>query len=104
MVPAIAQINAPAVTPAEFQGRLLISASDTDMMPSAYRNGALGPAAGRDALSVIRLDRPAASRRAVELPVGNAVTGPPALLAVTPNGRHAIVIETQESRRTRSAA
>lgn len=79
-------------------GRLLVSVSDADMIPSAYANGDLGPAVGTDALSVIRLDRPLRDLKAVEIPVSNSVTGPPASLVVTPDGRYAIVVETRKAK------
>lgn len=77
---------------------MLVSVSDADMLPSAYIDGKLGPSAGADALSVIRLDRPDGRYTAAEVPVGNSVTGPPASIAVTPDGRFAIVIETTGAR------
>lgn len=90
------------VAPFDFQGRLLVAVSDADMVPSAYLNGRLGPAQGVDALSVVRLDRvrsdwlrraPGATR-AAQVPVSNSVTGPPAVVATTPDGRYAVVVET----------
>lgn len=41
--------------PLDFQGRMLVSVSDADMVASAYVNGQLGPREGQDALSVIAL-------------------------------------------------
>lgn len=73
---------------------MLVSVSDTDMLPSAYKDGDLGPAVGPDMLSVIRLDRAEDKYRAVESPVSNSVAGPPSSVAVTPDGRFAVVIET----------
>ncbi|MEH2466527.1 hypothetical protein [Nostoc sp.] len=78
----------------DFKGRLLVSVSDADMVPSAYIDGNLGAVDGADALSVIRLDRPLRELKAIEIPASNSVTGPPSALAVTPNGKYAIVIET----------
>ena len=82
----------------DFKAQLLVAACDTDMVPSAYLDGKLGPPAGEDALAVIRLDRPVASLRAATVPATNAVTGPPTSVAVTPDGRFAIVVETQGPR------
>lgn len=82
----------------DFKGRFLVSISDADMLPSTYVDGKLGAVDGADALSVIRLDRPNREMRAVEIPVTNSVTGPPASIAVTPDGRYAIVIEARGQR------
>ena len=89
---------APTSAPFDFQGHLLVAVSDADMVPSAYVDGRLAPAAGADALSVIRLNRPPRELHAVALGVSNSVAGPPAAVAVTPDGRHAIVVETLGSR------
>ncbi len=67
------------------------------MLASAYSNGKLGPAVGPDVLSIIRLDRAWVSPVAT-VEVSNSVTGPPAAVVVTPDGRFAIVVETQGSR------
>ncbi len=84
--------------PFDFQGRLLLSASDADMVSSAYIDGKLGPVDGADALSVIRLDRRGQGLSAVETPVSNSVTGPPASVVASPDGRYALVIETRGQR------
>ena len=81
-----------------FKGKLLVIACDTDMLPSAYLGGTLGPEVGPDQLAVIRLDRPMPELRAATIPVSNSVTGPPASVAVTPDGRYALVIETRGPR------
>ena len=81
-----------------FKGRMLVAACDTDMLPSAYLGGPLGPEVGPDQLAVIRLDRPLASERAATVSVTNSVVGPPASVVVTPDGRYAIVIETKGPR------
>lgn len=89
------QITVPAF---DFQGRYLVVASDTDMLPSAYIDGKLGPMAGPDELSVIRLDRSPAAMKPITVEVTNSVIGPPSSIALTPDGRYAIVIETQGPR------
>ena len=94
---AAAQSRA-AVPSFDFKGRFLLATSDADMRPSAYLDGKLGPADGADALTVIRLDRPGRELRPVAIPVTNSVTGPPAVVAVTPDGRYAVVIETRGPR------
>ncbi len=81
-----------------FKGRYLVSVSDADMIPSAYIDGNLGPVDGQDALSVIRLDKPVRDLKAVEVGVSNSVTGPPSVVAVSPDGRYAVVIETRGQR------
>lgn len=81
-----------------FKGRMLIAACDTDMLPAAYLGGGLGPEVGPDQLAVIRLDRPLSRLRPTTIPVTNSVTGPPASLVTTPDGRYAIVIETRGPR------
>ena len=73
---------------------MLVAVSDADMLASAYADGDLGPAQGADALSIVRLDRPPAKREVATTRVGNSVTGPPAAMAVTKDGRTAIVVET----------
>ncbi|WP_226889763.1 hypothetical protein [Nostoc sp. MG11] len=90
----------PSAAPFDFQGRFIVSVSDADMLPSAYIDDKLGPIDGADALSIIRLDRAGRELRAIETPVSNSVTGPPAVIAVTPDGRYAIVIETRGQRPT----
>ncbi|KJH70047.1 hypothetical protein UH38_20665 [Aliterella atlantica CENA595] len=91
---AIAQ-TLDRAAPMTFQGRYLVSISDADMLASAYVNGQLGPREGRDALSVIPLGgRHVRDLRAYETEASNSVAGPPVAVAVTPDGRFAIVVET----------
>ena len=85
--------------PFDFKGRFLVAVSDADMLASAYIDDKLGPAQGADSLSVIRLDRPLAKARLATTPVSNSVTGPPAAMAVTRDGRTALVVETLGARR-----
>lgn len=96
--PLAAQSVPPAGAPPRFAGRALISVSDADMVSSAYDDDDLGPPVGPDMLSVIRLDRPGGDYRAVEVAASNSVTGPPSSVAVTPDGRFAVVIETRGAR------
>lgn len=95
---SIAAQERQMVPPFDFKGRFLVSVSDADMLPSAYIDGKLGAVDGADALSVIRLDRPGRELKAVEIPVSNSVTGPPAVIAATPDGKYAVVIETRAAR------
>ena len=84
------------LTPFDFGGRYLVAVSDADMVASAYIDDRLGPVQGRDTLSVVALDRLRRGDRprVATLPVSNSVTGPPAAMAMTRDGRTAIVIET----------
>lgn len=88
--------------PVDFQGRMLVSVSDADMVASAYVDGKLGPREGRDALSVMPLGGHPRDLRAFEVEISNSVAGPPVSVAVTPDGRHAIVVETWAPRPARS--
>ena len=77
-----------------FEGRYIVSASDADMVASAYVDGDLGPRDGRDALSIIPLDGDPRDWQAHEVFASNSVAGPPAVVDITPDGRYAFVIET----------
>ncbi|KAJ3543856.1 hypothetical protein NM208_g3356 [Fusarium decemcellulare] len=84
----------PHVGHLNFEGKFLVAISDADMVSSAYADGLLGPIQGSDTLSVIRLSEHPSQWEASSVPVGNSVVGPPAALAVTPDGQYAIVTET----------
>ncbi len=85
--------------PLDFQGRYLVSVSDADMLASAYVDGKLGSREGQDAISVIPLTgKHVRELRAYETEASNSVAGPPAAVAVTPDGRYALVIETFQQR------
>ena len=77
-----------------------MAVSDADMVASAYLDGHLGPIEGQDALSVIQLNKPVGQLKAVAIEASNSVTGPPSSVAVSPDGRYAVVIETRGSRPT----
>jgi hypothetical protein len=82
-----------------FQAKLLVALSDADMVPSAYIDGKLGPVAGADALSILAFNGKQAAPATVKpLPLSNSVTGPPAAVTTTPDGRYAIAIETRGPR------
>ncbi len=98
MLRTLAAAQSPQSPESFFKGKLLVVACDTDMLPSAYLGGPLGPNVGPDQLAVIRLDQPLSGARAATVPVSNSVTGPPASVATTPDGRYAIVIETRGAR------
>lgn len=90
---AIAQ-TLDRAAPMDFQGRYLVSISDADMLASAYVNGQLGPREGQDSLSVIPLGQHVRNLQAYEVEASNSVAGPPTAVAVTPDGRYAMVVET----------
>ena len=100
-----AQTPAPSSSPTSptlddaFQAKLLLALSDADMVPSAYVDGKLGPVAGSDVLNVVAFDGHRAEPRGVQtLPISNSVTGPPAAVTTTPDGRYALTIETRGQR------
>ncbi len=95
---AAASVSADRAAPLDFQGRYLVSISDADMVASAYVDGRLGPREGRDTLSVIPLDGHIRDLQAYEVEASNSVAGPPVAVAVTPDGRYALVIETYAPR------
>lgn len=85
---------APAGGPVGFDGRL-IAASDVDQGFGAYANGALDRIPGAmDTLSVLhpaeRVDAPEATVEAT-----HSVVGWPHIMAVSPDGRHAYLVETR---------
>ncbi len=99
--PAIAQStpSAPATrnqtAPLDFQGRMLVSISDADMVASAYVDRQLGPREGEDALSILPLGGDYRRMQAIELAgVTNSVAGPPSAVTVSPDGRWTFVVES----------
>ncbi len=82
------------VAPLDFKGRYLVSISDADMLASAYVDGRLGGREGQDAINVVPLTGHARDLRAHETAASNSVAGPPTAVAVTPDGRYALVVET----------
>jgi len=103
--PAPARAQAPAGMPAAatsndaFQAKILLALSDADMVPSAYLDGKLGPVVGSDVLNVMAFDGHQAAPVSLKtLPVSNSVTGPPAAVTTTPDGRYAIAVETRGHR------
>ncbi|WP_223654070.1 hypothetical protein [Hymenobacter psoromatis] len=102
---AAAQALLPAALPSDaFQAKALLALSDADMIPAAYVTGQLGPPAGADALTVAAFDGHRAQPVSVKtLPISNSVVGPPASLALTPDGRYAILAEVLGPRPTAQA-
>ena len=86
--PAYAQSSA-TLPHFDFRRRFLLAASDTDMLPSAYIDGKLGPRAGPDQLSVLSLDHPLEAMKPVTVPVSLDIG--PFLVRFTPDGRFAMV-------------
>jgi DNA-binding beta-propeller fold protein YncE len=80
--------------PLDFKGRYLVSISDADMLASAYVDGQLGMREGQDTINVLPLTEHPRDFRAHTAPVSNSVAGPPTAVAVTPDGRYALVVET----------
>ncbi len=72
------------------EGRAIVSIHDGDMLASAYVNGQLGPRESGDILSVLSLSDMSVST----VPVSNSVAGAPTAVAVTPDGRYAVVSES----------
>lgn len=72
------------------EGTAIVSIHDGDMLASAYVNGQLGPRESYDALSVLSLS----NMSLATVPVSNSVAGAPTAVAVTPDGRYAVVSES----------
>lgn len=80
--------SAPAVA---FEARTWVAVSDVDMVGTAYADGILRPLPGaRDTLSIFG---PEGAVRAVPAP--NSVISWPAVVDITVDGRHAVVVETR---------
>jgi DNA-binding beta-propeller fold protein YncE len=97
----VAQANTPSTAqrnrtaPLNFQGRMLVTISDADMVASAYVDRQLGAREGQDALSIIPLGGDYRQMRGIELAgVTNSVAGPPSAVTVSPDGRWAFVVES----------
>lgn len=82
------------IAPLDFKGKALVSVSDADMVSSAYVDGKLGERDGKDAISLIPLNRNYKEWKALETFASNSVAGPPCSVAVSPDGKHAFVVET----------
>lgn len=83
--PALADTALPGL-----EGRAFVSIHDGDMLASAYVDGQLGPQESGDALSILSL----ADMSVATVPVSNSVAGAPTAVAVTPDGRYAVVSES----------
>ncbi len=92
---AMAAGLAAAQTPyATFEGGTLVAISDGDMLASAYVNGELGPREGTDALIVATISEDLREMSLATVEVSNSVAGAPTAVAVTPDGRFAVVSES----------
>ncbi|MEL6279088.1 MAG: hypothetical protein AAFR28_09435 [Pseudomonadota bacterium] len=92
-----AAIAAPvaAETPyAAFEGSKLVAISDGDMLASAYVTFQLGPQEDRDTLSVLTFSPDLSELNLASVEVSNSVAGSPTAVAVTPDGRFAVVSES----------
>jgi DNA-binding beta-propeller fold protein YncE len=90
-LPVLAQNR---TAPMNFAGRYLVSISDADMLASAYIDGRLGSREGEDTISVTPVGQHVSQLQAYETSASNSVAGPPVAVAVTPDGRYAMVVET----------
>src|SRR6516162_11780576 len=71
------------------QAQYLIVGNDEKVV---FKNGTpvLSPS-GKDTVSIIDIDDPAKPRIVVNLPLENSIVGPPTNLAITPDGKLALV-------------
>ena len=90
--PALAGAQTPAdrVGPLGVEGEAIVSVHDGDMLSSAYVDGRLGPRESDDMLTVLSLSDMSVG----SVPVSNSVAGAPTAVAVTPDGRYAVVSES----------
>ncbi|MEM8797789.1 MAG: hypothetical protein AAGE61_19660, partial [Pseudomonadota bacterium] len=79
---------------AAFQGSKLVAISDGDMLASAYVNGQLGQKESDDALIIATVSPDLATMSIATVKVSNSVAGAPTAVAVTPDGRFAVVSES----------
>jgi DNA-binding beta-propeller fold protein YncE len=79
---------------AAFQGGKLVAISDGDMLASAYVNGQLGAKESDDALIVATISPDLSTMDVATVTVSNSVAGAPTAVAVTPDGRFAVVSES----------
>jgi hypothetical protein len=79
----------------QFQGRYLAVLSDADMVASAYLDNNLGPKSPSmtDELTLLPLANGLRGLKPIRLPVSNAVTAWPSILAISPERRFAYVVE-----------
>lgn len=76
----------------QIDARVIAVISDGDFRASSYRDGKLPPAA-TDRVDALTLIQNGARPIRVSLPVSNSVTAPPEVMAISPDGRFAYVVE-----------
>jgi len=82
-------------SPNSFDGRYLLAVSDADMVGTAYANDVLMQIPGeRDTLSIVPLPMDTDTPTVREVFVSNSVTSWPQVIAVSPGGERAYVVET----------
>ena len=92
---AIAQIP-QSRQPVTFNGDTLLVASDADMVATAYADAKLNRLAGvEDALTVIDLPLDSSNPTVSSVPVSNSVMSWPQIIASSPNGKRAYVVEVR---------
>jgi hypothetical protein len=95
---ALPLASAPVVSETtRFDGRYLLTASDADMIGTAYADAQLKQIPGAvDTLSLIKLPVNDAQASVIPIPVSNAVTSWPQIIAVSPDGKTIYVVETSQ--------
>lgn len=87
----IAQSSQP-----QFAGRALLVASDADMVATAYADGVLEQVPGiQDTLSVVNLPLNPDNPVVAQVPVSNSVQSWPQIIATSPDGTKAYVVEVR---------
>ena len=82
--------------PTTFTGRALIVASDADMVATAYADAKLDRVVGiEDALTVLELPLNAEQPEIASISVSNSVMSWPQIIAVSPDGERAYVVEVR---------
>ncbi|MEM6836499.1 MAG: hypothetical protein AAF609_06555 [Cyanobacteria bacterium P01_C01_bin.120] len=91
---AIAPVSAQL--PFQFTGRSLLVASDADMVATAYGDAQLDRVPGvEDALTIVNLPLDPANPEMAAIPVSNSVMSWPQIIAVSPDGQRAYVVEVR---------
>ncbi|MEL6555621.1 MAG: beta-propeller fold lactonase family protein [Cyanobacteria bacterium J06621_11] len=79
-----------------FTGQALLVASDADMVATAYADAKLDRVPGiEDALTVVELPLNAEQPEIASIPVSNSVMSWPQIIAVSPDGQRAYVVEVR---------
>ena len=90
------QIAPIANSSVQFNGRALLIASDADMVATAYGDGKLDRVAGiEDTLTVIDLPLNQKQPQISQLQVSNSVMSWPQIIAISPDGTKAYVVEVR---------